>query len=87
MQGAPDELGVALVDRGHPRGRDLGRLPEGDVARDEPLDTDALLQGVSVGAAPGQVLTGESLDRFVGDAMVLTDDHAPVDQLLTTTPR
>jgi spermidine synthase len=30
-----------------------------------------------------QVAEGEELDRFVGDADVLTDDHAPVDQLLT----
>jgi spermidine synthase len=30
-----------------------------------------------------QVADGEQLDRFVGGAEVLTDDHAPVDQLLT----
>ena len=30
------------------------------------------------------VTTGESLQSFVGDARVLTDDHAPVDQLLST---
>jgi spermidine synthase len=30
-----------------------------------------------------QVMQGEDLDRFVGDAPVLTDDFAPVDQLLT----
>jgi len=30
----------------------------------------------------GVVLTGGELDAFIGDAMVLTDDHAPVDQLL-----
>ena len=30
-----------------------------------------------------QVADGEELDAFVGDAEVLTDDHAPVDQLLT----
>lgn len=29
-------------------------------------------------------LTGADLDEFVGDASVLTDDYAPVDQLLTT---
>jgi hypothetical protein len=27
--------------------------------------------------------TGRALDDFVGGAQVLTDDHAPVDQLLT----
>jgi spermidine synthase len=30
-----------------------------------------------------RVLTGDELDDFIGDAQVLTDDHAPVDQLLT----
>ena len=30
-----------------------------------------------------QVAEGDRLDEFVGDAEVLTDDHAPVDQLLT----
>jgi hypothetical protein len=27
---------------------------------------------------------GDELTRFVGDALVLTDDYAPVDQLLAT---
>ena len=27
-------------------------------------------------------ITGDELARWVGDAQVLTDDHAPVDQLL-----
>ena len=30
-----------------------------------------------------RVAEGADLDEFVGDAEVLTDDHAPVDQLLT----
>jgi hypothetical protein len=30
-----------------------------------------------------QVAEGAELDAFIGDAQVLTDDHAPVDQLLT----
>ena len=30
-----------------------------------------------------RLLAGPELDAWVGDAMVLTDDHAPVDQLLT----
>jgi hypothetical protein len=28
-------------------------------------------------------VSGTDLDDWVGDAQVLTDDHAPVDQLLT----
>lgn len=30
-----------------------------------------------------EVVTGDALDRFVGEARVLIDDHAPVDQLLS----
>jgi spermidine synthase len=29
-----------------------------------------------------EVLSGDELDTFIGDARILTDDHAPVDQLL-----
>jgi hypothetical protein len=32
---------------------------------------------------PTGVLDGPALDRFIGHAEVLTDDHAPVDQLVT----
>ena len=32
---------------------------------------------------PWQVAEAAQLENFVGDAPVLTDDHAPVDQLLT----
>jgi hypothetical protein len=31
---------------------------------------------------PVTVITGAALESFVGDARVLTDDYAPVDQLL-----
>jgi hypothetical protein len=27
-------------------------------------------------------IEGEDLDRFIGDAVILTDDFAPVDQML-----
>ena len=33
-----------------------------------------------------RLLAGPELEAWVGDAMVLTDDHAPVDQLLTPYP-
>jgi SAM-dependent methyltransferase len=46
------------------------------VASDEPVD------GWSPGERDGWLLTGAELDRFVGDARPLTDDHAPVDQLI-----
>ncbi|MBW3620333.1 MAG: fused MFS/spermidine synthase [Actinobacteria bacterium] len=58
------------------------------VASDGPLPIDAMLERnaargddeIALSTADG------SLARFVGDAGVLTDDHAPVDQLLTPTP-
>jgi MFS family permease len=49
-------------------------------ATDAVLDVDRLQQAV---AARGErVLSGDALDAFVDGADVLTDDHAPVDQLL-----
>jgi len=53
------------------------------IATDQPLDEAALtrrLRQLSVSYAP---LSGAALDRFVVGAQVLTDDFAPVDQLLT----
>ena len=54
------------------------------VASDRPIDEAGLLQSLGLSAGqPAQLVTGAALDRFVGDARVLTDDYAPVDQLLT----
>ena len=53
------------------------------VASRRPLPVDAIEEAMSahdVGWRPAQ---GGTLDDFVGDAGVLSDDHAPVDQLLT----
>ena len=47
------------------------------VAADRPLDLDG------IPAADGTVLAGDDLERFIGDAEPLRDDHAPADQLLT----
>lgn len=49
------------------------------VASDVPLD--ALHEGVDV--SDGTVLTGTAVEDFVAGAVPLTDDYAPVDQLLT----
>lgn len=52
------------------------------VAGDRPVDDDAI---VSESAALGLTVTtisGADLDRFTANADVLTDDHAPVDQLV-----
>jgi len=53
------------------------------VASTGPLPTDALRAAVAAVARPASVLEGQSLVDFRGDARVLTDDFAPVDQLLT----
>ncbi|MFW3171072.1 fused MFS/spermidine synthase [Geodermatophilus sp. CPCC 206100] len=53
------------------------------VASRRPLPTDAIGAALGGHELPWQVVDGAALDAFVGDAEVLTDDHAPVDQLLT----
>jgi hypothetical protein len=61
-------------------GRDGGNLVL--VASDQPLDTDGIREAIAARGGPQIVVTGEAFDDFVGSAEVLTDDFAPVDQLL-----
>ncbi len=57
------------------------------LASDAPLDvaawTDALDRRLDDAADPWGTLAAGALREWTGDAPVLTDDHAPVDQLLT----
>ncbi|MGK5113110.1 fused MFS/spermidine synthase [Geodermatophilus sp. CPCC 205506] len=53
------------------------------VASRQPLPTAAIDAALRGHGLTWRVTDGERLDGFVGDAEVLTDDHAPVDQLLT----
>jgi len=54
------------------------------LASDEPLPVEALRERLAtLSGLPATAITGAELDAFVGDARVLTDDFAPVDQLLT----
>ena len=54
------------------------------VASDAPLPVDALRQHIAGMNLPYGVLSTEpELRAFVGDSPILTDDYAPVDQLLT----
>jgi hypothetical protein len=53
------------------------------VAADRPLDADAIAAALAVRGLAWQVAGGSELTSFVADAAVLTDDFAPVDQLLT----
>ncbi|MGY1754173.1 fused MFS/spermidine synthase [Blastococcus sp. SYSU D01042] len=53
------------------------------VASQSPLDAEAIGAAMADHDLAWRVAGGTDLDAFVGDAEVLTDDHAPVDQLLT----
>ncbi|MDN4173662.1 fused MFS/spermidine synthase [Nocardioides sp. SOB77] len=53
------------------------------VASDEPLDLAAVTRGLADRDLGWEVRADADLDAWVGDADVLTDDRAPVDQLLT----
>ena len=56
------------------------------VASDRPLDPAAVARGFAEQDLDWDVLVDDDLDAWSGDARVLTDDYAPVDQLLTPTP-
>ncbi|MBA2553352.1 MAG: fused MFS/spermidine synthase [Geodermatophilaceae bacterium] len=53
------------------------------VASDQELPLTAIQARLDEREAPLQILAGTGLTEFVGDSAVLTDDYAPVDQLLT----
>ncbi|SDS89065.1 Spermidine synthase [Nocardioides scoriae] len=53
------------------------------IASDRPLDLAAVEVGFETQGLDWDVIDGEALTRWIGDAQVLTDDDAPVDQLLT----
>jgi spermidine synthase len=62
-------------------------VPAGGIPADRAVNqvlvaSDAPLPDLRPDPADGEVVTGDDLTEFVGDAMVLTDDHAPVDQLI-----
>lgn len=62
-------------------------LPAGGVPKDRSVNqilvaSEVPLPPLDVLAADGRELRGAALDRYVAGARVLTDDHAPVDQLL-----
>ena len=56
------------------------------IASDSPIDVAALRTDIAGRDLRWGVIEGTALDAWIGDAMVLTDDHAPVDQLLTPYP-
>ncbi|RBM24307.1 fused MFS/spermidine synthase [Streptomyces sp. PT12] len=56
-------------------------------ASDTAFDTEAWGERVAERGSDWRVVEGAALEEWIGDARVLTDDFAPVDQLLTPYPR
>jgi spermidine synthase len=52
------------------------------VASEAPLDVAGITAAIAARDGEHVVAAGEDVEQFVGDARVLTDDFAPVDQLL-----
>jgi MFS family permease len=52
------------------------------IASNRPIDAAAIAAEARRQGTLAAPVTGEALDRFIGDARVLEDDFAPVDQLL-----
>lgn len=52
------------------------------VAADQEIDTAALVSAIRARGGIENAIEGEALRRFIGEAPILTDDYAPVDQML-----
>ncbi|MPZ52745.1 MAG: spermidine synthase [Acidimicrobiia bacterium] len=52
------------------------------IAGHQPIDTDALNQTLDAMASRSITITDDELDVFIADARPLTDDFAPVDQMI-----
>lgn len=57
--------------------------PDGPNGNHVLVASDAPITLGPIGRADGVAVTGEALDRFIGNARALRDDFAPVDQLIT----
>ncbi|MFJ9623090.1 fused MFS/spermidine synthase [Streptomyces sp. NPDC101181] len=77
---------VALVGRPGDIGLDPAAGVEGGnlvvVASDRPLDAPAVQAALDTRETDWRIATGAAVAAWTGDAQVLTDDYAPVDQLL-----
>jgi spermidine synthase len=72
---------VAVIERADGRGGN-----HVVIASDRPIPLDAIGARNRARGRDDAVLHGAALDALVGDARMLTDDRAPVDQLLTPRP-
>ncbi|MEE1764755.1 fused MFS/spermidine synthase [Streptomyces sp. SP18BB07] len=77
---------VALVGDPADIGRDTTAAPDGGnlvvLASDRPLDLRATQQALDTRRTGWRITTGAPLTTWTADARPLTDDYAPVDQLL-----
>jgi hypothetical protein len=77
---------VALL--GEPADIGLGPTAASDggnlvvLASDQPVDLRAIQRALDARRTGWKITTGEDLMSWTGAAQLLTDDHAPVDQLL-----
>ncbi|MEI7031645.1 fused MFS/spermidine synthase [Streptomyces pratensis] len=81
---------VALLGDPADTGLDPEAAPDGGnlvvVAADRPLDAHAVQEALDGRRTGWKIATGDALAAWTGDARVLTDDYAPVDQLLQPSP-
>ncbi|MFF7736513.1 fused MFS/spermidine synthase [Streptomyces sp. NPDC007984] len=73
--GAPADIG-----QGPPADSEGGNLVV--LASDRPVDLRTTQKNLDARKTGWTITTGDDLDVWTGDAPLLTDDHAPVDQLL-----
>jgi spermidine synthase len=52
------------------------------VAADQEIDTAAIVSAIRARGGIENAIESEALRRFIGEAPILTDDYAPVDQML-----
>lgn len=84
ITGEPADIGLVDSDRGANSRGDGGNLVV--VASDAPLDAARVQESFDGRDLAWAVADGAALDAWVGDAQILTDDLAPVDQLLQPFP-
>ncbi|MEU0304897.1 fused MFS/spermidine synthase [Streptomyces cyaneofuscatus] len=77
--GAPVDIG--LDPTGTPLGGNMVLL-----ASDRPFDAPAIQEALDTRETDWRIAAGDTVTAWTGDAPVLTDDHAPVDQLLQPHP-
>ncbi|WP_338781465.1 fused MFS/spermidine synthase [Streptomyces sp. DG1A-41] len=77
---------VALVGEPTDIGLDPTATPQGGnlvvIAAARPIDLRATRRALDTRQTGWKIATGDTLTSWIGDAQLLTDDHAPVDQLL-----